>query len=366
MRKYSIKAEVFLNTFVLIAAATPAWAQDSGDQSGVNAADSDRISIEILKEGMLKRPGDPEWTFTRMRPSEVFFPGDSGKFSANNGPGLDGRSIYEKMADYPRDVPAVERWYLSQIPQEFDQVQRDDGETVGVLYLPGCDEPAKSPVERVLPGEAAIDGDFTDAQWLRARVEAAMTQADIDPHLAAADVSSVTPDQLLQLNRRLLVDNLSREGGDDHEPQPAPIVFKRYCAQPSSPPRFPGLVEPAPPPPPAPPSPMYEPPHYFFIDLPSGMASAKVARGVEVRRCPQRNLTLPACIAATYDEASAIPYVANGKHLFAGKINERWVGGSFQVDYSQTERGPPLPPPPGRSYQETGVPVIHLVLDAGG
>lgn len=237
--------------------AMPAAAQDSTGEPPAAQIDGERASIEVLKEGMLQRRGDPEWTFVGMRPSQVFFPGDFDTFKTSQLRDFGGGPAFERIAAYPRDVQNVERWYLAQIPDLYEEVQRDDSETVKVLYLPGCDEPQKSEVAKILPGEAALSDDFTEQQWFRARVEAAMAQAGIERSDLEIDIAVSSPDDLRRLNRHLLAAAMEAndDGDDDYSLPQGPLVLKRYCGEPSAAVKFPGMVEP--PPPPSPPPPQY-------------------------------------------------------------------------------------------------------------
>ena len=365
MLAFSVKTRLLCASCTSLVLAMPASAQDLASEPLAERVESERASIEVLKEGMLQRQGDPEWTFISMRPSEVFFPGDRAPFSASGLRDYWRRPAFEKVADYPRDVQTVERWYLNQIPDLYEEVPRDDDQTVKVLYLPGCDEPEKSDIARVLPGEAAESNDFTEEQWFRARVETAMAQAGIERSEIEANIDS-SPEGLRRLNRHLLASVAEEINDEDETETPAaPLVLKRYCGAASEAAKFPGVfeAEPPPPPPPPPPAPApYVATRYFFIDLPQGMATAKVGRGIDARRCRQRNLPLQSCLAITADESSAIKFIAEGRHVFIGKLNGTWTGGNFEVGEDWTKPGPLPPPPPGQSYVDMGY-AIHLVLD---
>lgn len=340
----------------------PALAQDPPYQPP--PIDRDEAQIAVLMEAMRAKPGSVEWSFVKLLPEEVFFPGDIPAFAAN--------SDYDRVGRYPRDVQRVEQWYLSQIPDLYEELSLEADKPVQVLYLRGCSGSFSGDLEALMPGEAALPGDFGSRQWNIARLGTALEQAglvtpdgdaDIDMSALEDDMWNPTPETLRRVNRRLLA--LVAEPGEEGQTElkaPLPIVLLDYCGLPSRSAQLPGVLpEPGAAPPPAPqPSPPSE--RFYFVRPPAGMASVKLLRGVQAKACQIRKLPLQDARCESVSAAGNVPvrFVAPNTHHFVGKLGDQWVKGRYEVAYAQTREGAPLLPP-GASPDQMGYPVIPLI-----
>lgn len=352
--------------FSASATARQAEPQDAAEEMSERAA-----KVEVLRDGLAHLPAEDIASLDvyRVRFEDVLFPGDDRELSEIEH--LPRESYFPLVAR-----AEVESWYSRQVGELFVGRNYRETDEVRVLYLPACGgawrDVRQRIAEQVLSDVDVPRGYFQPWQFDVAAISRAAegegipTDGWLEPDrpgsqvddLPLDDKGGLTPEAMLAINRELLA---RQETGDGEETAAPFIVLQKYCTK-----LFPkgfnftGVIGGFHPPSASPSAPS---PRYYYVDLPDGMADAKLLRGVVAIVCNARNKPLHSqqCEGTSAFENKPVMRVASGKHWFVGKIDGVWVEGVFRPEeqYLLTNLPPPLQP--GQTPQSMGIYPVPLV-----
>lgn len=319
--------------------AGPAQAQSVTADGPISA---DRAMIDLLKDRLRKLPSAPDRRFVEVPVSDVFFPVDALPDQA-----AELRKMgYASIKDHPRLVARIEEGFLKQIPDDYDDLPREETDHLRVLYLRTCSlRGLMDEAENQFSGDAVAYGDIKAWQIEQANFELALEAAfkaplaEEDQVMLAGESNryldgGVADEDLRKINRAIVRALTEEEAAEEGE---LPVLILRgpciddFRQETTA---FPGVSAPLlPPDPPPPPSP-YHPQKYFAVAWPAGASQVLVGRGMEGLLCSRRNLAWEstACGFKPAGNKAALALRRHGRHVYVARIGSQWAKGQFDVN----------------------------------